>query len=605
MLANDTHIQYRKKLRGWLSYAFASEVFVVVSLTLFLPICLEQFARDNGYFMPDRTIRCSLPSQPSNTTVAQINEAEALDMPCVVKIGWFWIDSASFSLYVYSISVALQAITVISMGGIADHPQHRKRLLLSFALLGSLSATLFLILPSTSTVWYLSALLAICANVGFGASVVAMNAYLPSLAHDSPEVVELREKIKVGRHTADNSGRYVSEDNDEHEDDSENPTAPLIPSQLETAVPISDAYSPTSALLAPDSAVKSQYDATLSRATSRISSQGIALGYSAGIILLIIALIPVTRLRGSTFSLRLAIGLSGLWWALFTIPAAVWLPGSSKARQVAHDRVGDVDSMWGNGLGAGEYSGVSQPWSTRQEIMNAWKKLGNMLRWNEILKLRNTFIYLAAWFLLSDGFTTITSTAILFGKTVLHMSPSALILIGIVTPTSGILGSLAWPALQKRFGWSNLRVLVILVLMASAIPAYGCLGFLVQGSGARFGGLTTPGEMYGLAVYFGSVYGAFQGYARAFYAELLPPGEEARWYALFSITDKSSSFLGPLVVGVISDVTGNIRYSFFFLVFMVWTAVPILASVNVERGRMDAKQYSQVVQNEGRTQSAC
>jgi hypothetical protein len=36
----------------------------------------------------------------------------------------------------------------------------------------------------------------------------------------------------------------------------------------------------------------------------------------------------------------------------------------------------------------------------------------------------------------------------------------------------------------------------------------------------------------------GSVYGAFQGYARAFYAELLPPGEEARWYGLFSITDK-------------------------------------------------------------------
>lgn len=34
------------------------------------------------------------------------------------------------------------------------------------------------------------------------------------------------------------------------------------------------------------------------------------------------------------------------------------------------------------------------------------------------------------------------------------------------------------------------------------------------------------------------MYGAFQGYARAFYAELIPPGEEARWYALFSITDK-------------------------------------------------------------------
>jgi len=94
-----------------------------------------------------------------------------------------------------------------------------------------------------------------------------------------------------------------------------------------------------------------------------------------------------------------------------------------------------------------------------------------------------------------------------------------------------------------------------------------------------------------MAVYFGSVYGAFQGYARAFYAELLPPGEEARWYGLFSITDKSSSFIGPLLVGLISDVTGNIRYAFFFLVFMIWLAVPILMSVDADRGRKDAQEY--------------
>ena len=36
----------------------------------------------------------------------------------------------------------------------------------------------------------------------------------------------------------------------------------------------------------------------------------------------------------------------------------------------------------------------------------------------------------------------------------------------------------------------------------------------------------------------GFVYGAFQAYARALYAELIPKGNEAKWYALFSITDK-------------------------------------------------------------------
>ncbi|KAK2464948.1 hypothetical protein APHAL10511_003024 [Amanita phalloides] len=572
------------KLRGWLSYAFASEVFVIVSLTLFLPICLEQFARDNGYFMPDRKIRC--------TATEQLQNGADSDLRCVVQIAWLWIDSASFSLYVYSISVALQAITVISMAGIADHPLYRKRILLFFACLGSISATLFLVLPSSSHVWYLSALLAMCANVGFSASTVAMNAYLPSLASESPEVTQVLRRLHSEGYRVNALGLEV--DGDLRDDNSDDPIAPLI-SQPDSEVLVSDAYTQSAGLLPSKSVAKSQYDDTLSHATSRISSRGIALGYGAGIILLIITLIPVNRLHGSTFSLRLAIALSGLWWMVFTIPAALWLPGRTCSSQEVPNGCDNVDGVWGD-IPNGELAPSSE-WNFGREVIEAWKRLGRMFRLSEIKKLRNTFIYLAAWFLLSDGFTTMTSTAVLFGKTVLHMSPSSLIIIGIFTPTSGILGSLLWPSLQNRFGWSNMRILTTLVLLASVVPAYGCLGFIVKGTKFRFGGLTTPGEMFGLAVYFGSVYGAFQGYARASYAELLPPGEEARWYALFSITDKSSSFLGPLFVGLISDLTGNIRYSFFFLVLMIWAAVPILTFVNVEQGRQDAREYRKIEQS--------
>ena len=85
------------------------------------------------------------------------------------------------------------------------------------------------------------------------------------------------------------------------------------------------------------------------------------------------------------------------------------------------------------------------------------------------------------------------------------MQPSALILIGVITPLSGILGSLVWPRIQKRFEWSNLKILVILLVLASLVPAYGCLGFLkIFQESSHFGGLTTQGEMFGLAVYFGA-----------------------------------------------------------------------------------------------------
>jgi MFS transporter, UMF1 family len=45
------------------------------------------------------------------------------------------------------------------------------------------------------------------------------------------------------------------------------------------------------------------------------------------------------------------------------------------------------------------------------------------------------------------------------------------------------------------------------------------------------------------------------------------------------------------VVGLISDVTGNIRNAFFFLAAMMWISLPLLSRVDVLRGHDDAKQY--------------
>jgi MFS transporter, UMF1 family len=142
--------------------------------------------------------------------------------------------------------------------------------------------------------------------------------------------------------------------------------------------------------------------------------------------------------------------------------------------------------------------------------------------------------------LLFPGFTTLTSTALLFAKTSLHMPPSSLVLVGVLTPSAGILGALLWPILQRRFSLTSLRVLIILIIAASIIPLYGVIGLFAP-RGAHWG-LRVPAEMFVLAVYFGGLYGAFQSYARALYAEIIPPGEEARWYGLFSITDKVCVF---------------------------------------------------------------
>lgn len=130
-------------------------------------------------------------------------------------------------------------------------------------------------------------------------------------------------------------------------------------------------------------AALSHYNKLLSLTTSRISSQGIAIGYGAGIVLLLCTLVPVTMMKGSTFSLRLAIGLSGIWWAVFTLPAALWLPARRSPPS--------------------EYTKDEEHLTLCEEIKRSWWRLGQMFRPTEIRKLSNTFRYLAAWFLLSDG----------------------------------------------------------------------------------------------------------------------------------------------------------------------------------------------------------
>jgi len=314
-----------------------------------------------------------------------------------------------------------------------------------------------------------------------------------------------------------------------------------------------------------------------------------------------LVLIPVTLMGGSTYSLQVAIGMSGVWWAVFTVPAGLLLAGRGSWWPIGRDkttRQGAGEEEDGLLAVHTEDSSTAAPHETRvwSEVKGAWRKLGQMVRPSEILKLRSTFTFLAAWFLLSDGFTTITSTALLFAKMSLHMSATSLVFIGVISPLAGIVGALVWPRLQRRLRWTALHALIVLVLMAAVIPLYGCLGFIpafAKGS-IKFGGLTTQGEMWVLAVYFGFAYGAFQGYARSVFAELIPPGEEARWYGLYSITDKSSSFLGPLVVGLIADATGNIRFAFFFLFFMIFVPVPILLfGVDTVKGREDAMRYTE------------
>lgn len=113
---------------------------------------------------------------------------------CIVTIAGIEVNTASFAMYTFSVSVLFQAALVITMSGAADHGQYRKTLLLAFAFLGSICTMLFL--PVTSNVYLLGSLLAIIGNICFGASFVLLNSFLPLLVrwHPTTHAIHMQQE---------------------------------------------------------------------------------------------------------------------------------------------------------------------------------------------------------------------------------------------------------------------------------------------------------------------------------------------------------------------------------------------------------------------------
>jgi len=141
--------------------------------------------------------------------------------------------------------------------------------------------------------------------------------------------------------------------------------------------------------------------------------------------------------------------------------------------------------------------------------------------------------------------------------------------------------------------------IVACIALMEIIPLYGLLGFIPFVKSWGVGGLQKSWEIYPLAFIHGFVMGGLSSYCRSFFGLLIPPGSEAAFYALYAITDKGSSAVGPAVVGVIVDATGQIRPAFLFLAVLIALPAPLIWMVDVGKGREDAERMAGIMKKGG------
>lgn len=183
-------------------------------------------------------------------------------------------------------------------------------------------------------------------------------------------------------------------------------------------------------------------------------------------------------------------------------------------------------------------------------------------------------------------------TAVLFAKTSLGMKTEALGLINVIATIAGVIGAFYWSFISRMFNLRASRTIVACICLFEIIPLYGMLGFIPAIKRYGVFGLQQPWEMYPLGAIYGFVLGGLSSYCRAFFSELIPPGFEAAFYALYAITDKGSSVFGPAIVGAITDRYGEIRPAFVFLAVLIFLPLPLMIMVDVDRGKADAYQMA-------------
>jgi UMF1 family MFS transporter len=292
----------------------------------------------------------------------------------------------------------------------------------------------------------------------------------------------------------------------------------------------------------------------------RVSSYGWAMGYMGGGILLALnlAFYIFSEDLGvpGNLAVRINLASAGIWWLGFSFFTWNRLRPRHAARQ----------------LPAGEsYATIG--------FKQLRKTIGEVKHFPETLK------FLLAYFLYNDGIQTVIAVAATFAAAPLiqgglELEQTTLTAVILMIQFVAFFGALFW---GKLAGWIGAKqsVVVSLVIWAGVvIYAYGGLK-----------GPTATAQFFVLGVFIALVMGGSQAISRSLFAQMIPNGKEAEFFSFYEISERGTSWIGPLVFGLANQMFGNLRIAILSLIFFFIMGLILLPFVNVSKAIADAKKY--------------
>ena len=235
----------------------------------------------------------------------------------------------------------------------------------------------------------------------------------------------------------------------------------------------------------------------------------------------------------------------GIWWVVFTIPLAVFVkePQGESITLARAIREGFSD------------------------IASTLSALGS---------LRNTAMFLVAYWCYIDGVDTIIRMATDYG-TALGFPSESLIVALLITQFVAFPSAILYNILGKRIG---VRRAILIAIGAYAVIAV--IGFF----------MTDVSQFYILACCIGLFQGGIQALSRSYYTRLIPKENTSEFYGFFNMLGKFAAIIGPFLVGIVTLITGEQRYGIVSLVILFVLGFVLLRRVDEKKASEEIEAFS-------------
>lgn len=289
----------------------------------------------------------------------------------------------------------------------------------------------------------------------------------------------------------------------------------------------------------------------------KVSSRGFAFGYLGGALMLLFNLLLLNYAENlgisQGFAVRLSFLIAAIWWGGFALIAFALLKQRGAARQTA--------------------AGTNY-------ISLAFRELG--ITFKDLYKLRQTALFLIAYLLYNDGIQTVINISSLFIAQELFVArgvPSDnafLLMIFLLAQFMGMVGSFAFEFLSKRIGTKNSILVSLVIWSAIVIYAYAVLD--------------TIAEAWLLGAGIGFVLGGSQALSRSLYSRMIPEGRESSFFSIYEISERGTSWLGPLVFGIVAGATNSYRQAILALIAFFIIGMILLFLTDTDKAIRQAKE---------------